>query len=82
MATITGESTTDVRTVGFLQTFSTIDDVTKHRYHGIFETAHYRRAFLNTAHPYARPTAAAAAAPSHDASTHRAETTESGGPRA
>ena len=81
MATITGESNTDVRTVGFLQTLSTTDDVTKHRYHGIFETAHYRRAFLNTAHPYARP-AAAAAAPSHDASTHRAETTENGRPRA
>jgi len=42
-----------IRTVGFLQKLSTIDDVTK--YSGItvsryFETVYYRRAFPNTAH--------------------------------
>jgi len=47
-----------IRTVGFLQKLSTIDDVTK--YHGIpvsryFEMVYYDRAFPSTAHPYFQP---------------------------
>ena len=45
-----------IRTVGFLQKLSTIDDVTKYRgipVSLIFETVYYyyRRAFPNSAHP-------------------------------
>jgi len=42
-----------IRTVGFLQQLSAIDDVKKYRgwYRGIFEMVYYHRAFPNTAHP-------------------------------
>ena len=43
-----------IRMVGFFLQKCTIDDVTKYRcirYHSIFETVYYRRAFSNTVHP-------------------------------
>ena len=44
-----------IRTVAFLQSClqsMTSRNTAVYRYHGIFETVYYRRAFPNTAHPY------------------------------
>jgi len=44
-----------IRTVGFLQKWTTIDDVTKYRGMPVswyFKTVYYRRALPNTVHPY------------------------------